>query len=389
MKCFLCPLLFFDIGEYINHLKDEERKKGKINEFPCVCGRQYLKYDSFRAHLRKTQCMSAVPDNSGPMSSEHVNEIIECTELSTETSCNIVVNVNHNPPTIATNVIEIDAGVDKRSVGEHFESIHKSICDLNMTQKATDGVYDILYEIVEKSYRILQDELQFPANSQNFEILEACKNSIRLNLHDYSTKAKRKKELQKSELYVAPQEKALGGNLQMKTCKKIGCKIPQQLQSKLYYVPIKETLEKLFANEAFKNMYVRYNSVEKHRCEEGKYIDFCCGRQYKKNGLFRNDPMALQLQIFIDGFEPCDGLKSKTNLHSQEAVYFTIRNVPPKFNRCLENIHLVAICNANDLKTKQTDYNDLWEFIVRDVRAIETEGIQTGENRLLRGSINI
>lgn len=101
-----------------------------------------------------------------------------------------------------------------------------------------------------------------------------------------------------------------------------------------------------------------------------------------------NYPESIQIQLSIHGFEPCDGMKPKTGIHNQLAVYFVIRKLPPELAYDPNNIHLVVMCNENDVKTKQTDYNNIWDVIVRDVMTLETEGIYLDQNTNLRGEIN-
>lgn len=148
-------------------------------------------------------------------------------------------------------------------------------------------------------------------------------------------------------------------------------------------MPITETLKSLFRQKHFKKLYCDFNTISggnKHECIPGNYKDFCCGEV-----LFENHPDSLQIQIFTDGFEMCDPLKSKTNLHSQVVFYFTIRNLPQELAFNSSNIHLVVLCNANDLKTPQTDYNNIWKLIVDDISPLETTGIDIGEGLKLKG----
>lgn len=87
-------------------------------------------------------------------------------------------------------------------------------------------------------------------------------------------------------------------------------------------------MKSLFARPYFRETYINYNSdtpkSTKHTCSAGKYLDYCCGSIHKENKLFKKYPNSLQLQLFVDGFEPCDGLKPKAGLHGQIAIYCAI-----------------------------------------------------------------
>lgn len=136
-----------------------------------------------------------------------------------------------------------------------------------------------------------------------------------------------------------------------------------------------------------KEIYFSYNDEKKHSCQQNIYEDFCCSAMFKRNKLFVEHPNSLQLQIFIDSFEVCDPLKTKANKHTQIGIYFAIRNMPPELAYNQENIHLIALCNVNNLKPSHVDYNDLWERIVQEIRVLETSGITLDNGDILRGSL--
>lgn len=151
------------------------------------------------------------------------------------------------------------------------------------------------------------------------------------------------------------------------------------------YVSILSTLKSLFSRDYMRNLYFSYNQHEKHVCSENVYKDFCCSEMYKINRLYVNYPNSLQLQIFIDSYEVCDPLKPNANKHSQIAIYFAIRNMPPHLAYNMENIHLVTLCNVNNIKSSEINYNYLWEKIVQEIRQLETDGILLSDGETLRG----
>lgn len=147
------------------------------------------------------------------------------------------------------------------------------------------------------------------------------------------------------------------------------------VQSTFYYVSIEKQLESLFSNEEFRRAYVNYNEQKSHECTDGVYRDFCCGSNYRQKKFFSENPMAVQLQLFTDDFEPCDALKSRASVHKTCAFYFQIRNLPVNLLSKLNHIYLVALCNTNDLKTEYTSMKNILEVILNEVKTLETVGI--------------
>lgn len=166
--------------------------------------------------------------------------------------------------------------------------------------------------------------------------------------------------------------------------------IPRLLQCKLQYVPILQTLKSLFSCNEFSSLYFEYNENIKSnvvaRDGSKSYTSFNSGSCFKNNDLFRLYPDSIQLLISADDFEPCNALQSKANRHKICGVYMTIQNLPAKYASKLNNIYLVCLCNSDDLKSKQTDFNNIWQLIVNEISELETRGIVVN-GRNLRGTL--
>lgn len=173
--------------------------------------------------------------------------------------------------------------------------------------------------------------------------------------------------------------------MKMTSDKEHNMKLPQQIRPTFQHFNIQDTLQKLFALQHVKKLYFDYNINMKHQCVPGAYTDFCCGQKYRDSSLFSEFPESLQLQLFVDAFEVCDGLKSKAGRHSQIGVYLAIRNMPPELSYDPNNIFLVALCNSSHLKSDDVDYNNLWQIIVDEIRLLEDIGIYLDDGRILRG----
>lgn len=93
----------------------------------------------------------------------------------------------------------------------------------------------------------------------------------------------------------------------------------------------------------------------------------------------------MQLQIFTDDFEVCNVLGSKATLHKICGVYLSILNIPQKYRSKLDNIHLICLCNSDDLKTRYTDFNDVWRLIVHEISQLEKGIVINGVK--IRGTI--
>lgn len=150
--------------------------------------------------------------------------------------------------------------------------------------------------------------------------------------------------------FVPPEKTAIGTRFELEKKTVLEPAFPVRLQYTHPYVPIIKTLQSAFKNDAFLSTYLKYNEYGNgHICKENEYADFCCGSIFRKNELFKRFPNSLQIQIFIDDFEPCNPLGSKATIHKICGVYFVVRNMP--YNSKLSSIYLIALCNTDDIKT--------------------------------------
>lgn len=163
--------------------------------------------------------------------------------------------------------------------------------------------------------------------------------------------------------------------------------VPFRLQCHFSYVSILDTLRSLFSNVEFLRTYLEFNKFEGngHKCTRGEYINFCCGSLYQSSALYKERPENIQIQIYQDDFEVCVPIGSKATLHKMCGVYFTIQNWPN--NSKLNHIYLIALCNTDDLKSKSTDFNDIWRIVAREIKILESDGVVISDSMKIRGSI--
>lgn len=263
-----------------------------------------------------------------------------------------------------------------------------SILALNLNQKSTDSIL--------KSSQSLVNTV----NELNFQLLEEggrtefCLDSstelLCNELSSYDTYYKRSTEISENPFYVAPKELAIGTRFEQiktKSCSGEITKIPQQIQNTFQFISIVETLVSLCKHKEFVDCYLTKNTVLDHKCQVGHYKHFCCGSTYKNSAFFQQNPLAFQIHLAADEFEICNPLSSRANTHKICAIYFVIRNMPTKYLSKLDNIYPVVICNADDLKSKTTDFNNLWDPIVRDLKFLEKVGIKFDDGTMMKGTL--
>lgn len=217
------------------------------------------------------------------------------------------------------------------------------------------------------------------------KVLNATTDYVCSKLKQYSTSFKRNKICQLNQFYVEPKTLALGTRFEMKRDSS-NTAVPCLIQNTYQYCSILETLRAQFNNEDFLDTFINHNkhSGNGHDCIKDQYTDFCCGSVYKNQSIFRQMNI-IQIQLFCDEFEVCNPLGSHASVHKIYGVYFLIRNMPNISK--LSNIFLVALFNSDDIKSKETDFNDIWRPIVEELKVLESDGIDVAENLNLKGTL--
>lgn len=273
-------------------------------------------------------------------------------------------------------------------INDKVKSWIANVNGLSLTQKQSNAIFklcgELMKDISDINIQLINEDNKIDAN----EIVDISSDLVCTQIGSFDSTFKFKANVANSEFYVAPRDIAIGTRLEMKRCKNTLVAIPKRKQSTFQYVSIIQTIETLFRRQDFRDAYFEYNHESSHTCKEGEYHRFCCGSVFKENELYKKDPKSLQIQLSTDDVEFLNPLQSKAGVHKVCAVYFSINNIPANFRSKLDNVYLVALCNANDMKTRQTDFNNIWAPIVSDIRHLETVGITLENGTNIKGTIS-
>ena len=184
-----------------------------------------------------------------------------------------------------------------------------------------------------------------------------------------NTESKQNVFFEKKWKTVQPVEKVLGVRFENRRNQSTGTYDQVVVTDKFAYVPILQTLQSILENPNLRDML-----TSSHTPKDNVYFDVKDGLYMKRHPLFSNESCALQIQLFYDDFETANPLGSKKGIHKLGAIYFTLRNFPPKVNSSLVNIHLCALFHAQDIKTY--GFDTILQPIVSDLKVLETDGIK-------------
>lgn len=266
---------------------------------------------------------------------------------------------------------------------EFFSKFSKQIVLMNLNLKQKDQIIKLSSEMLTSMHEFQKSLVKQKTNTEkvfdNTFIFAIGK------LNEIDTQIKRNKIMERSSSYVEPIEMSSGFKYTNVMDKDSGKIVRTTEQCTFQFVSLMKTLTSLFSKEEFERIYINYNST--HQCKDNIYERFCCGSVYQNSSFFKEYPMAIQVKIFVDDFEPCNALKSKAGKHKINAYYGQINIFPPEFSSKLSHIFLIALCDSSDSKNVFANTDNVIETIKNDLRLLESNGIRTYSGKTLKGTL--
>ena len=154
-----------------------------------------------------------------------------------------------------------------------------------------------------------------------------------------STRYKQDNFFDHHELAVKPESVAFGTNFASHE------ETSRLVYESYQYVSVQKTLRSLMQSKSFVEM------LFEDKCTPGVLQEFVDGEKYKTHCLFSDSSkVSIMIQLFYDGLGVTNSLRGHSTLHNVGVFFYTIKNIPQQFNSCFANVHLLALCYAQDLK---------------------------------------
>lgn len=269
-----------------------------------------------------------------------------------------------------------------KNFDDFFQSFESDLYLSKLSAKCMDKLISMTKNLI-KSCETLQETL---FNEYEMEAISVGLDYVNKKLCSIDSPYKREKKLEQNRNYAKPVEKPIGLKWQSNIDPTKNIVEHKLVQTKYSYVPVLDTIHALFSNKNVEEMYIKYNTETKHNCVEGIFQDFCCGSVRKKHKVF-DSTVALQIQLSIDDFEPCDPLKSKKGNQKTCGIYFEIRNIPSQFRSKMDTKFLVALIKTSDLKADADAIDGVVEQIVNELKFLEKHGVIVSPGLTIKGGL--
>lgn len=179
---------------------------------------------------------------------------------------------------------------------QFYEGFLKEIISMGLTQTNTNKIVDMSEQLIQMHRSMILNSIDGQANHETIETIDDTSQYVTRELRKMSTGAKRMAQYRKNPIYVEPREVSLALKWRTKTNTDSDLPSNKLVSSTCQFVSISKTLSAIFSQPDFQSMYTNYNLKDKHQCQDGIYIDVCCGTTFKGKEIFR-DPNVIQLLI--------------------------------------------------------------------------------------------
>lgn len=276
--------------------------------------------------------------------------------------------------------------LDFSTINSFFVKHLAKIVKMNITTAQKDQILKMNCEMLTEIHNFQKGIIaKYPKDAS--EICEEIYANSKANLSSIGSQYKRNQIMKKSQKYVEPVELSSGFKFSLVTDNISGRSVRSTVQCTFQFVSLLKTLTALFSDDNFEKLYFDFNRSSDHNCADGSFERFCCGDVYKRNSFFQSNPLAIQLKLFIDDFEPCAALKSRVGKHKTTGIYIQISNMPQKYLSKVDNIYLLALCDASDTKNEYANTNNVIETIVSEINDLQKNGINTISGVNLKGTL--
>lgn len=368
LTCFVCKATFRNSNHLISHLRVEHGyypgQKFKLYCSQEGCRRNFLTYAGFRMHLNSVHSADQQDAFNVPCSNPEPVEM-----------CHNEDSYGQFCPSSESRSSRVTIEIGEQKCTKDST---KDMCTSIVAKLQGSGISSSLLSSIVGDLEELTSSLRTQAKQAVLEVLPAGDPSI--SLIDSSFKKmenpfvnlnsewKRNKYFSEKWGVVEPVECILGVRYDNRRNPKSGQYEQVPVRDTFIYVPILDSLKFMCKNTEICDLMKRDLTSA-----PDLLTDLNDGSYFKSHPLFSTKKHAFQIQLYYDDFEPANPLGSKRGIHKIGCLYFVIRNLPPKFNSVLMNIHLVSLFHVQDLQ--KYGFDAILRPLINDVQKLESHGI--------------
>lgn len=150
--------------------------------------------------------------------------------------------------------------------------------------------------------------------------------------------------------------------------------------SKAYYIPLRDILMTLFEKKSFYDSIKQEKEVISQFHNEDIIYHYRNSEFGRQNHVLNNKNNCLLLQLYSDDLGVVNPLMGKNAVHKLTTFYFSIDDLPVRYNSSLSAVHLLLLYLKKDFDN-ENNRQILFEQLRKDLKSLEEDGlILPGDN---------
>ena len=268
--------------------------------------------------------------------------------------------------------------VHRKNDRNHVENLQQEGVAMVASLRANSSIpYSVIPEIVHSVDNMISTTVHYfqsetvnllrdcGVSDETIATVDACIkrqcDTVNQPLNFLSTRYKQDQFFDNHPLSVKPETVVLGQRFENR--QGVTCSIYENYQ----YVSVEATLRTLLENPEYVKLLVN------DKCMPGLVTDCWDGLLYKHHPLLSDtSKFTIAIQLFYDGMGTTYPLRRQSSLCNLGVFYFIVKNLPNVLNSCFANVHLVALCYAQDLKTY--GFTAVLSKFVREMKRLTNDG---------------
>ena len=154
-------------------------------------------------------------------------------------------------------------------------------------------------------------------------------------------------------------------------------------QPSYIHIPILQLLQRLVQFDDLAHIL----NEDKKSTDEFTWASYHDGSNFKDSVLFKMFPNALQIHLYLDEVQLCNGFGSHTKKNKFVFVYFSLGNVPHKLRSSMSSIYLLSI--FSNVQMNRYGLNVLLKPVIDDIKKLEMglEMVVSGFSKVIYGTL--
>ncbi|XP_064630378.1 uncharacterized protein LOC135489123 isoform X1 [Lineus longissimus] len=381
--CFVCSNFCQGLQHLFYHLRTNHAIVYSSDYFVCAedgCQRTFSTPWPYKRHLLKhVLSLDSASHDVGecPMDVSPLDNTVD-DEVSDGDDPGESINYEQNTPQPQSRSESVT--VDLHAIAANFVSKMKAKSNVPLSSlqniiECTSEMFSEIVGMLENETLRVMEETGVELECEKVQHLKKIFKDSSSPFAGFESQYRQEKYFTDKGTYIPPVSIPLGVAFNPKRDAATGGVRQTQTHDSFQYIPVKGVLRAVLNQDGVLDGIEQYRSATA-TCDDLK--DFKDGEFYQSHQCLSNHD-CVNILLYFDELETTNPLRGN-GTHKLGMFYFTIKDIHPVYQSCLDNIFLLAVARSEDIKHYGIDA--IVGHILPDLKSLELEGltVQNGDD---------